>query len=152
MKRVAILGPESTGKSTLAAALASRFNAPWVPEYARSYLETFGPDYTEDTLLTIARGQQRAEAQASDAQTDWLFCDTEFTVLKIWSEHSYGRVHPWILQQWRQQTYHHYFLTQVDIPWQADPQREHPHLRQFLFDWYYAELTLKGWPFTVSSA
>ena len=149
MKRVAILGPESTGKSTLSAALAAHYDTRWVPEYARAYLEALPRTYQESDLIHLAKGQLHTEQETAREAKDWLFCDTELTVLKIWSEHSYGRVHPWLLKRWRQQQYHHYLLTYIDTPWEADPLREHPHLRQYLFDWYYAELTLRGWPFTV---
>jgi len=149
MKKIAVLGPESTGKSTLSAALAAALGTVWVPEYAREYLEKLGRAYEEDDLWQIAQGQMRAEDNCAKDANQWLICDTEMTVLKIWSENSYGRVHPQLLQAWREQNYQHYFLTYWDVPWEDDPLREHPHLRECLFAWYEKELTLKGVPYTI---
>ncbi|HAA14191.1 MAG TPA: ATPase [Cytophagales bacterium] len=149
MKKIAILGPESTGKSTLSAALAAALQTEWVPEYARVYLEALDRPYLEHDLWTIAQGQLAAESRSLQRANGWLVCDTEMTVLKIWSENAYGRVEPQLLRAWREQDYAHYFLTYIDIPWEEDPLREHPQLREYLFAWYAAELTLKGAPFTV---
>ncbi|MEL6538277.1 MAG: ATP-binding protein [Bacteroidota bacterium] len=149
MKKVAILGPESTGKSTLAAALAQALNTEWVPEYAREYLGKLDREYVEKDLLMIALGQLANELILEKRVSNWLVCDTEMTVLKIWSENSFGRVNPHLLQYWRMQDYAHYFLTCTDVPWEYDPMREHPHSREYLFAWYQAELNLKGVPYTV---
>ena len=61
IRKVAIIGPESTGKSTLCTQLAAHYQTLWVPEYAREYLETKGTSYTYDTLLEIAKGQVSSE-------------------------------------------------------------------------------------------
>lgn len=147
MKRIAILGPESTGKSTLSEGLAMALGGTLVPEYAREYLEKLGSAYQEADLLAMAKGQIAEEDSAE--QSPWLICDTELTVIKIWSENSYGRIHPWIQHTWRARQYDAWLLCDIDIPWQDDPLREHPHLRQYLFDWYRAELNLLGVPYHI---
>lgn len=152
MKRIAIIGPESTGKSTLAAALAEHFDIPWVPEYARSYLENLNRPYREDDLLAIAKGQMEAEdrlATEAPYPPPFVACDTELTVIKIWSEVKYGRVHPWILEELHQRKYDHYLLTHIDLPWIPDPQREHPHMREALMERYLQECKERNLPYTL---
>ncbi len=60
IKKIVVIGPESTGKSTLCEKLADHYNTLWVPEYAREYLEKHGPEYTYEDLYDIAAGQLRA--------------------------------------------------------------------------------------------
>jgi len=73
---------------------------------------------------------------------EYLFCDTELIVTKIWSEFKYSRCDPWILKNIEQNPYHLFLLCNIDLPWEADPQREHPHLRLELFDLYYQQVLL----------
>lgn len=150
-RRIMITGPESTGKSRLAQSLATHFNTLWVPERARSYLDELARPYTEDDLLQMAREQMALEDELAQQANRLLFCDTGMLVLKIWSEHAYGRCHPWILKQLHSRHYAHYLLPDIDLPWQPDPQREHPHLRAFFFNWYRQELQEAGKPYTLIS-
>jgi NadR type nicotinamide-nucleotide adenylyltransferase len=147
--RIAITGPESTGKSWLAENLAHAYHTSWVPEYAREYLEKLNRPYTYDDILTIARGQMAAEDSALPTAGRFLFSDTECLVTKIWCDVKYERCHPWIIEQIEQRPYDLYLLCDIDLPWQPDPQREHPHLRQYLFDRYYDELMDRKLPFGV---
>lgn len=147
MLKVAITGPESTGKSTLSQLLADHYNTVWVPEYARSYVGALNRAYTLQDLEAIARGQLALETQLQEQATDILFADTDLLVIKIWSEHAFGHCPDWILEKLRQQDYNLYLLMGVDLPWEPDPQREHPHLRQFFYDWYKRELEALQVPF-----
>ncbi|PVY43842.1 AAA family ATPase [Pontibacter virosus] len=140
MLKVAITGPESTGKSTLSQQLAVHYNTVWVPEYARTYIETLDRPYTLQDLEQIARGQLALEAQMESQAERLLFSDTDLLVIKIWSEHAFGECPDWVLQKLKQQDYNLYLLMGVDLPWEPDPQREHPHLRQYFYDWYKREL------------
>ncbi|GGG17554.1 AAA family ATPase [Pontibacter amylolyticus] len=140
MLKVAITGPESTGKSTLSQQLAAHYNTVWVPEYARTYVETLDRPYTLQDLEQIARGQLALEAQLQAQAGRILFSDTDLLVIKIWSEHAFGECPDWVLQKLKQQDYNLYLLMGVDLPWEPDPQREHPHLRQYFYDWYKREL------------
>ena len=149
--RIAVTGPESTGKSMLTQQLAEHFGTSWVPEFAREYIDRLGRPYAEEDILEIAKGQlEREERQAARA-TDVLFCDTELTVTRIWSEVKYGRCHPWILEKIREHPYDLYLLCDIDLPWEDDPQREHPHLREHLFSLYRNELAGRGSPYEVVS-
>jgi NadR type nicotinamide-nucleotide adenylyltransferase len=134
--RIAITGPESTGKSWLAENLATWYGTSWVPEYAREYLELTGGKYNYADILTIAKGQLERERRKEETAGELLFCDTEFVVTRIWCEVKYGKVHPWILQKSIKHRYDLYLLCNIDLPWQFDPLREHPEMRQQLFEKY----------------
>lgn len=125
IKKIVVIGPESTGKSTLSEALAEALHTVWVPEYARSYLEKTGGSYTEDDLLRIAQDQVKLEDELQPSANELLICDTDLYVIKVWSEHKYGRCHPWILEQLAARQYDMYLLTDIDFEWQDDPLREH---------------------------
>ena len=140
MLRVSLTGPESTGKSTLAAQLAAHYGTAFAPEFAREYLEASGRHYTLDDLEKIARGQMAAEAEAEARGHRVVFCDSDLMVIKIWSEHAFGVCPEWVLRRIAQQQYDLVLLMGVDLPWQPDPLREHPHLRQQFYDLYQREL------------
>ncbi len=148
--KIAITGPESTGKTTLAEQLAQHYNTVWVPERARTYLDELGDKrYKEKDLLEIARQQLALEDEMAPKANRLLFCDTELVVMKIWSQVKYGHTHPWIEEQMLQKRYHHYLLLYPDLPWTPDPQREHPHLREQMFRLYQGELKKLKRSFTM---
>ncbi len=151
MQRIAITGPESTGKSVLSSSLARRFNTVWVPEYARLYLENLGKPYVEKDIFEIARGQYESELKLAGEARTYLFTDTEFLVTKIWSLIRYKRCHPWIESMFIDHRYDLYLLCDIDLPWEYDPLREHPGMRQYLFDIYRSELDKSGFPYAVVS-
>lgn len=144
--RVALTGPESTGKTTLSRQLAQHYGTLWVPEYARQYLEEreLGLAYTLADLEAIAQGQIAAEdtalAQAQVQGKPLVICDTELLVIKIWAEHAFGQCPNWIRAEMEQRRYDLILLLGVDLPWKADPLREHPHMRQYFYDMYRGEL------------
>ncbi|MFP4090612.1 MAG: AAA family ATPase [Cyclobacteriaceae bacterium] len=139
--KVIITGPESSGKTTLARQLATVFAEPWVPEFARDYINTLDRKYQETDLLEIARGQIKREEEYTKEANQLLICDTGLEVLKIWSEYRFGRCHPWILEQLEKKRPELYLLCAPDIPWEYDPQRENPDDRQELFEIYRKELS-----------
>jgi NadR type nicotinamide-nucleotide adenylyltransferase len=146
-KRIVVIGPECTGKSELSAFLANHFNTEWVPEYARGYLENLTRPYQKHDLTTIAHGQLRLEDKSMLHANDFLICDTNLYVIKVWSEFKYGSCDPEILQLIAERKYHLYLLTYIDIPWQADPQREHPDKRQQLYEIYLRQMREQDVPF-----
>ena len=149
--KVAITGPESTGKSTLAAQLATHYQTVWVPEFARSYIAELPQRYKPQDIEKIARGQFSSVQEALSAANKIMFADTDLLVIKIWFTHAFGYCPAWILEALEKQNFELYLLMNVDLPWQADEQREHPHLRQFFYDWYKQELELYGFPFAEIS-
>ncbi|PUZ26624.1 nicotinamide-nucleotide adenylyltransferase, NadR type [Chitinophaga costaii] len=149
MQKVVIIGPESTGKSTLSAQLAARFQTLWVPEYARAYIEGLQRPYAEEDLYRIALGQLAEEdVMAAKAPRPLLFCDTDLQVVKVWSEHRYGHCDMRILEHIAQRRYDLYLLTYIDIPWEDDPQREHGDLqmRQYFYNVYRDIVIQSGLP------
>lgn len=138
--KIALLGPESTGKTVLAKQLAGYFNTKWVPEYARQFINKLARAYEEADLLKIAKGQLQLEDEIASKLNGFLFCDTNLITIKIWSDHKYGHTAPWILNSLKTREYDFYLLMDTDISWEADPQREHPHERQELFDLHKAYL------------
>lgn len=151
IKRIAITGPECTGKSRLAEELARHFNTEWVPEYARSYIGSLKRPYIETDILHIAKNQLLEEDRYCKKANGFLFCDTDLIVCKVWSEYVYGRCDQWILNNIREHKYDLYLLTDIDLPWEDDPLREHPDKRKLLFDLYLHELKFNEFPYYVIS-
>ena len=143
LKKVVIIGPESTGKSSLCEGLAAHYQTRWVREYAREYLLTHGMGYRFEDLRTIAEGQlalEDAGVAAADAAAGGpiIFIDTDMYVMKVWSEFVFGRCDAWILDQVVQRKYDAYLLCRTDLPWVKDELREYPDLlsREQLFHIY----------------
>lgn len=142
VRKIVIIGPESTGKSSLCKQLADHYNTIWCPEYAREYLEENGNHYQFKDLVDIAKGQIRIEEQSLQAarnqQLPALFIDTDLYVIKVWSEFVFGKCDPFILEKITERTYDLYLLCNTDLPWQPDSLREYPDLktRHVLFHMY----------------
>lgn len=166
LKKVVVIGPESTGKSTLCAQLASYYQTLWCPEYAREYLLKHGKNYTYDDLLTIAKGQIELEEKciqllvgSSESgvralhltenselmirSSKLLFIDTNMYVMKVWCEFVFGKCHKFILDQIAVRDYHLYLLCNIDLPWTHDDLREYPDIgrRQRLYAMYHEIMT-----------
>ncbi len=145
LKKIVIIGPESTGKSTLCKQLAAHYKTLWVPEFAREYLLKHGMDYTYDTLLKIAKGQIALEEKfAAEVSIDGttseqkLFIDTDMYVMKVWCEFVFEKCHNFILDQIAARHYDLYLLCNIDLPWVKDELREYPDLesRNKLYHFY----------------
>jgi NadR type nicotinamide-nucleotide adenylyltransferase len=149
--KIAVTGPESTGKSLLTEELAEHYHTVFVPEYARGYIDRLDRPYNREDILKIAKGQINEEDRWIKQATRMLFCDTELIVTKIWSDVKYGMCDPWILKKIEENNYDLFLLCNIDLPWKEDPQREHPHMREKLFNLYQNELTERGFPFKVVS-
>ena len=134
--RIAILGPESSGKSGLCTQLASHFNAPWIAEYAREYLEKNGSNYNLEIIEHIYRVQFESEMKWIENGKKIIFTDTEFIIGKVWCEHVYKKCPLYFDTMIRRYPYDLYLLTAPDLPWQPDPLRENPGKGKFFFDWY----------------
>jgi NadR type nicotinamide-nucleotide adenylyltransferase len=142
LQKIAILGPESTGKSALTLALASHFKAPFVPEMAREYLAEIGTNYQYQDVLNIAALQLKTEQNflQKNPNASFLFCDTELITIKIWLKYKNWNVPSWVIEQIEKSDYSLYLLTDIDLPWQEDPLRENPNDRQELLHLFEKEL------------
>lgn len=148
MLKVVVIGPESTGKSTLSEQLAAHYRTVWVPEYARQYLEELPRPYEQHDLLTIAEGQLALEDKMAEQANRVLICDTDLHVIKVWSEHKYGTSDPRILEYITARPYDLYLLTYIDIAWEEDPQREYPDpaMREYFYNIYKDLVSASGVP------
>ncbi|HYF32468.1 MAG TPA: ATP-binding protein [Chitinophagaceae bacterium] len=164
MLKVAIIGPESTGKSTLCRQLAEHYQTLWVPEYARAYLQEHGKSYNYDSLLEIAKGQWALEREYEEKikvgepalniqHPAILFSDTEMYVMKVWAEFVFGKCHHWIIDKAVEQHYDLYLLCNIDLAWTYDVLREYPapEPRQRLFRMYKDILINQPVPWAIIS-
>lgn len=137
MKKIVIIGPESTGKSTLTHLLAQHYGTLACPEYAREYLMKHGKHYSYDDLLIIAKGQLAEEekyelavknqrSKGLNGDSPILFIDTDMYVMKVWCEYVFGKCHQFILDEINVRKYDAYLLCNIDLPWIKDELREYP--------------------------
>lgn len=153
-KRVAVLGPEATGKSTLVEALAERFHTRAVIEYARPLFNAFVAEgrrapgeFRYEDLELVARGQRALEDTLAEASNGVLICDTDVLTTKTWSEYLYGKVDPWIDGEASRRSYDLTFLLHpADNPYVQDGQRVMTdlHVRERFFDQLCANLDQVG--------
>ena len=159
VKKIVIIGPESTGKSSLCEKLALHYHTRWVPEFARSYLLENGMKYTEADLLKIAKGQLALEdqymhsIQRQHPAPRVLFIDTNMYVMKVWSDFVFKKSDPWIIEQLTLRKYDLYLLCNIDLPWVQDELREYPDIqtRKRLYDIYSGLLESQRTPWTAIS-
>ena len=162
MYKVGIIGPESSGKSTLAKYLARRYKGVLVPEYAREFVERKKAESGEwrvesiswDELCTIAKHQidemERLRV-TGDGLQDVVFYDTELIVTKVWFEYAFGRVPEWLEEAIERYRMDVYLLCKPDIPWIPDPARSNgsDEIRQELFERYEQEIEALHVPYYV---
>jgi NadR type nicotinamide-nucleotide adenylyltransferase len=139
--RVVLYGPESSGKTTLARALAYHYQTEWVEEFARDYLQKKWEEQqsvcTLEDLPIIVAGQLKSENKKVLKANNVLFCDTNIVVTRVWSEtHFDGYCDPDILAYSEKFNYDLYLLTGIDVPWEKDDLRDRPNDRQFMFDYF----------------
>jgi NadR type nicotinamide-nucleotide adenylyltransferase len=143
--KLAVVGPECSGKTTLAKALAEQWNEPFVEEYSREYLAELGRNYNQDDLLEIAKGQLEKEYEVAESANHFLICDTNTLVVKIWAEVRFGRAQNWIERQFLEKPYQLYILCGHEgIDWEYDDLRENPDEREELYDLYRKALVKAG--------
>lgn len=155
-KKVVLIGPESTGKSSLCKQLAEHYQTVWVEEYAREYLLKNGTAYRFENLLEIAKGQIESEEKfisIAKSQNSPLFIDTDMYVMKVWCEYVFEKCHHWILNRIAEREYQLYLLCDIDQPWVADELREYPDLesRRRLFHHYKDCMVNQNTPWVIIS-
>ena len=155
--KIGIIGPESTGKSTLASYLAHRYGGVLVPEYAREYMEkrACASAYTYEDVVNIAQ-QQVQQLQNSihggiteGYRSNVVFFDTELIITKVWFLHKFGKCPEFVEKALHDYPMDVYLLCYPDMEWEPDPVRENPDIREYLFDWYEREIQALGIPYYI---
>jgi NadR type nicotinamide-nucleotide adenylyltransferase len=130
--RVCLIGPECTGKTTLAEELAAHFDAPWVPEFAREYAQRVARELTADDVEPIARGEL---ALIDTAPNEGLvILDTDLISTVVYARHYYGHCPEWIEAAAAERKADLYLLLDIDLPWVADSLRDSASPRESLYD------------------
>jgi nicotinamide riboside kinase len=154
VRRIVVTGAESTGKTTLARELAGRLRTEWVPEAARGYAEARGAPLTAADVEPIAHAHIAAEAAALErmaagrdtmqGSAPVLVLDTDLVSTVLYARHYYGHCPPWIVAEARARLADLYLLADVDLPWEPDPVRDTPGVRDVLHSRFVDELTAAG--------
>ncbi|QPH37766.1 AAA family ATPase [Pedobacter endophyticus] len=142
VKKIAVVGPESTGKSTMSQLLAKHYKVAWVPEYARYYCENLTAPYTLQDEVNMYYGQVALEdAVLATNENDFIICDTTFVTVKIWSDEMLGETPQLVLDALPRRPYDLYLLMDIDLPWQDDPLRDFPNQREYFMEVWHKELS-----------
>lgn len=150
IKRIVLIGAESTGKTELAEYLANEFNTVFVPEYAREYIENLNCTYTFDDVEHIANKQLELEKQFSEKANKILFYDTYLIITKIWFRLVFNKIPNWLENKIRNCNIDLFLLCNNDLPWIPDPVRENGgEMRDRLFNIYQEELINYGFNYAV---
>ena len=138
--KIAVVGPESTGKSTMSAYLAEHYSTVWVPEFARGYCEKLTSPPTWQDEINMFYGQLALEQALLPQANRLLICDTTFITVKIWSDYTFGRTPQEVLDELPKHPYDLYLLLNIDLPWEEDPLRDFPHMREHFMTVWHREL------------
>ncbi|MDQ6528005.1 DUF4301 family protein [Flavobacterium sp. LHD-85] len=153
--KIALFGPESTGKTTLAKQLADYYETEWVPEFARDYLQEKWEENKHicvaDDMMPIAYGQTALENEKLVNANKYLFCDTNLMVTKVFSEMYYGFCDPLLNEAALKHEYDLFFLTDIDVPWEKDDIRDTPEGRETVFSVFKQTLIDTKKPFITLS-
>lgn len=140
-RKIAVVGPESTGKSTMANYLAKELGTVCVPEYARYYCKNLNNQYTLQDETNMFYGQVALEeALTASANHGLLVCDTTILTVKIWSDHLFGHTPAEVTDEIRSRKYDLYLLMDIDLPWEDDPLRDFPTERAHFMQVWKEEL------------
>jgi len=121
-RRICLIGPECTGKTTLAARLARELGVPWVREHAREYAEARGNVLGADDVEPIARGQMALDDETAGADT--VILDTDLISTVVYARHYYGSCPSWIEEEARRRRADLYLLMDTDVAWEPDAARD----------------------------
>jgi NadR type nicotinamide-nucleotide adenylyltransferase len=151
LRLIVITGPESTGKTALAQALAEKWNILWIPEYARQYVENLDHPYNYDDVVRIAQHQIREEAEyVAKVGHGVLFFDTWLIITKVWFDLVFGKCPEWITDHIRNSKIDLFLICNTDLPWIPDPVRENGgEKRELLLKLYCEEIRSFGFQYEI---
>lgn len=149
IKRIVLIGPESTGKSELAIKLAHHYNTIYISEYAREFVEMNNYKYSFNDVLHIAKKQIEQEEDYLYKANNLIFIDTDIILTKIWLLHVYKKYPEWIDDEIRNLKRDLYLLCYYDLTWQFDKARENEDLREYLYNLYEDEIKRNGFNYKV---
>ncbi len=149
--KIAIIGPESTGKTTLCKELSSYFGSQYITEYAREYIAKLDRTYEYEDLLIIAKEQLSNYNQAKKFAKKYIFTDTSLLTMELWSRDKFGKCDTWIEEQISNECFDLYLLCDVDLPWQYDEQREDENRRQEIFEMHLEYLNKYKFEYEIIS-
>jgi len=138
-KTIIITGAESTGKSALTEGLANHFQLPFIPEFARRYIETLGRKYNYDDVVLIAKQQIRELKEFQQKELNWIFSDTWLIITKIWFEEVFGQAPEWLNSEIEKTEIDLFLVCDTDLPWQPDSVRENGGERRLYLQQRYIE-------------
>lgn len=154
--KIVLFGPESTGKTALAKALAEKYNTQWVPEFARDYLQKKYDEVGEicaiEDLTPIVEGQNKLENDLLKQAKKILFCDTNPLQTWVYAKVYYpnfevSEIGKALKQKAFNCSYDLYLLTDIDVPWEEDVLRDKPHEREIMFEHFQKQLFDLNLPF-----
>ena len=149
--KIAVLGAESTGKTTLCKDLAEQFDTKWAGEYMRPYLQQkWEATHTScewQDLMPIAIGQVAEENNKAQQANRYLFCDTTLLEIMVYSYWYYDKCPQPIETAAVNHSYDLILLTDVDVPWEADDLRDAPHQRHEIRQAFKQALISNNRPF-----
>lgn len=152
LQKIAVVGPESTGKSSMSKYLASALDTFAVPEYARYYCENLNRQYTLDDEVNMFHGQLALEDAILDhSKNPVVICDTTVMTVKIWCDHLFGHTPPHIIEEIKNRPYDFYLLMDIDLPWEDDPLRDFPTEREHFMRVWKNELDAIGANYEIIS-
>lgn len=150
--KIAVVGPESTGKSVVTEQLAEAFDTIYIPEFSREYCQGLDRNYTLEDEVNIFWGQLALEKKLiTKARNGLVFCDTMVLTVKIWSDYLFSGTPPEVLVELSKQHYDLYLLMDIDLPWEDDELRDFPNLREHFMSVWHKELKARDANYRVVS-
>lgn len=149
--KIVLIGPESTGKTTLARHLAEHFDTAWVREYLREFseekLKKNNKKVEKSDNYTLVKNQISLENEAIQKANNFLFCDTNFVQTMIYSELYFGEKDDFFDECLKNLKYDLYLLTEIDVEWEEDGIRDAPFERENHYKYFKKRLTELNKPF-----
>lgn len=149
VKKICFYGPESTGKTTLAQRMATRYQTVFVPEVAREMITTNA--FTEEEIIRIGQAQTKRLLGGLAKANRLLFCDTDLITTQIYSSLYLNRVPVELIELEKEFYYDQYLLFNTDVPWISDGLRDLGSRRQEVLAMFKENLDRRDIPYTMVS-